>query len=155
MSEREEPLTILNETKIFSRVSHITREITKPQIRAIRKMCKDFMANGMEEYRVQQRHWTEMFEEQVEDTMELQQKVDQLQKRLNEIDGSSSSSEATPLLKNTLKRTHQAKTIISSHKSSNTNSKADMEESSSMAEIVSSQSEEKESSIGPITVTSK
>ena len=34
------------------------------------------MANGLEEYRVQQRHWTEMFEEQVEDVMELSHKLD-------------------------------------------------------------------------------
>ena len=61
-SEREEPITIVNETKIFSRVSTVTREITSNQARALKKMCKDFMANGLEEYRIQQRHWTEMFE---------------------------------------------------------------------------------------------
>ena len=62
-SEREDPITIVNETKIFSRVSAVTREITSKQARALKRMCKDFMANGLEEYRIQQRHWTEMFEE--------------------------------------------------------------------------------------------
>ena len=50
-----------------------------------------------------------MFEEQVEDIMELHQKFDKLKKRIDGVAGSSSSSGAqTPAFK-PIKRTHGAK----------------------------------------------
>ena len=55
-----------------------------------------------------------MFEEQVEDIMELHQKFDKLKKRIDGVAGSSSSSGAqTPAFK-PFKRTHGAKKMQSS-----------------------------------------
>ena len=52
-----------------------------------------------------------MFEEQVEDIMELHQKFDKLKKKIDGVAGSSSSSDAqTPAFK-PMRRTHKAKKI--------------------------------------------
>ena len=94
-----------------------------------------------------------MFEEQVEDILELHQKFDKLKKKIDGVAGSSSSSDAqTPAFK-PLKKTQGAKKILTpSDKPSQSQS---MNESSSVDSHLFSDTEKHESSEAEITITSK
>ena len=53
------------------------------------------MQHGVSEYRAQQLHWTELYEEQVEDVLDLQKKMDALEEAMAKLEGSSSESESS------------------------------------------------------------
>lgn len=94
MDSAREP-TIVRETKIISKIHTVRRPVHADQMRAIKGLVEQFMRNGVSEYRMQQQHWTELYEEQVEDMIDLQKKMDALEEVVRKLEGSSSESESS------------------------------------------------------------
>ena len=83
-SDRE-PSKVVKETKIVNKVLTVRKSVNMDQYRVMKHLCHEFMTAGLSEYRSQQLHWNELYEEQVEDMIDLQKKMDELEETITKL----------------------------------------------------------------------